>query len=256
MKSNPAVQSSDCYHTIPPPAFAYMIPAFLAASALSDTTELLRQVLLPLPFTCISSQLIYCRVLTITVIMVFPCVASQYFSSCVFSTPRQPIIAQFIYICMKQIDKFALRFFAVVLIALMLCVLCGCRTKTVYVPVRSSSTITEVRRDSLVYVHLPALRDSVSASDTLSILENSYASSIALWSGNHLSHSLSVKAAQVPVSVQYVERFRTDSIAVPYPVERVVEKNVLRWWQKALMYMGALLLIYLIVKVGGRCFGQ
>ena len=157
---------------------------------------------------------------------------------------------------MKKIDKFALRFFAVALLVLMLCVLCGCQTKTVYVPVRSSSTLTEVRRDSLVYVHLPALRDSVSVPDTLSILTNSYASSIALWSGNRLSHSLTVRAAQVPVSVEYVERFRTDSIAVPYPVERVVEKNVLRWWQKALMYAGALLLICLIVRVGGRYFGR
>jgi len=155
---------------------------------------------------------------------------------------------------MKQIDKLTLRFFTAALFALVLCVLCGCRTKTVYVPVRSSSTLTEVRRDSLVYVHLPALRDSVSASDTLSILENSYASSVALWSGNHLSHSLSVKAVQVPVRVEYVERFRTDSIAVPYPVERIIEKNVLRWWQKALMYAGVSLFIYLIVRLGGRCF--
>ena len=155
---------------------------------------------------------------------------------------------------MKKIDKLSLRFFAAVLFASMLCVLCGCQAKTVYVPVRSSSTQTEVRRDSLVYVHLPASRDSVSASDTLSILENSYASSIAMWSGSRLSHSLTVKAAQVPVSVQYVERFRTDSIAVPYPVERVVEKNMLRWWQKILMYAGVLLFIYLIVRVGGRYF--
>ena len=204
----------------------------------------------------LAAALVLTRTTTTTALLVFPCVASQYFSSCVFSTPRQSIIARFIYTCMKQIDKFALRFFAAVLIVLMLCVLCGCQAQTVYVPVRSSSTQTEVRRDILVYVHLPALRDSVSASDTLSILENSYASSVAVWSGNRLSHSLTVKATQVPVRVEYVERFRTDSIAVPYPVERVVEKNVLRWWQKALMYTGVLLLIYLIVMVGGRCFGQ
>ena len=157
---------------------------------------------------------------------------------------------------MKKIDKLTLRFFAVALLALMLCVLCGCQAKTAYVPVRSSSTLIEVRRDSLVYVALPALRDSVLVSDTLSFLENSYASSVALWSGNRLSHSLTVKAAQVPVRVEYIERLRTDSIAVPYPVERIVEKNVLRWWQKALMYVGALLLICLIVRVGGRYFGQ
>ena len=128
----------------------------------------------------------------------------------------------------------------------------GCSTKTVYVPVHSSSSVTELRRDTLVEVRLQPFRDSISTPDTFSILENRYAKSVALWSGHRLSHTLVIKGVPVPVKVEYIERFRTDSIAVPYPVERIVEKNILRWWQKVLMYAGGLLFVYSSVRIGRR----
>ena len=151
---------------------------------------------------------------------------------------------------MRKTDKLTLRFFSVaVRVALCGLLLSGCGAKSVYVPVRSSYSVTELRRDTLIEVRLPPMRDSISTADTLSVLENKYASSVALWSGGRLSHSLITREVSIPVRVEYIERFRTDSIAVPYPVEHVVEKNVLRWWQKILMYAGAVLVVYLAVRV-------
>ena len=141
----------------------------------------------------------------------------------------------------------------IIVLFVLLCIfLPGCRTKTAYVPVHSSSVVSELRRDTLVEVRLPLLRDSISTTDTLSFLENKYASSIAFWSNNRLLHSLVVKEVSVPIKIEYIERFRTDSISVPYPVEHIVEKNVLRWWQKVLMCAGGLLFTYFIIRVGKR----
>ena len=41
---------------------------------------------------------------------------------------------------------------------------------------------------------------------------------------------------------------KTDSVPVPYPVERLVEKP-LHWWQKALMWMGGLLIVIFCIWV-------
>ena len=154
---------------------------------------------------------------------------------------------RFIYTCMRKI----VRFHILVTITLSL-FLPGCGTKSIYVPVRSASFVTETRRDTLIEVRLQPMRDSVTTLDTLNILENKYASSVALWSGGRLSHSLAMKEVPIPVKVEYIERLRTDSIAVPYPIERVVERNILRWWQKILMYAGGSIFAYLIVRVGKR----
>ena len=151
----------------------------------------------------------------------------------------------FIYTCMRNTIQFYILAAVILLLSLS-----GCRTKSIYVPIRSSSSVTESRRDTFVEARLQPMRDSVITFDSLSVLENMYASSVALWSGGRLSHSLVVKEVPIPVRVEYVERFRTDSIAIPYPVERVVEKNILRWWQKILMYAGGLLFIYWGVRVG------
>lgn len=131
--------------------------------------------------------------------------------------------------------------------------LTGCRTKTVYVPVHSVTTVTETVRDTVIDVQLVPYKDSVTVRDTVSRLENPYASSVAVWSEGTLSHSLSVKDISVPVKTEYREIVRTDSIRVPYPVDKIIEKNVLRWWQSALMWAGGsvllLIIIFLIRKI-------
>lgn len=56
---------------------------------------------------------------------------------------------------------------------------------------------------------------------------------------------------------KYVEKLRydtiyqskTDSILVPYPVEKLVEKS-LSWWQRTQMYAGDVLLIGLLILLG------
>ena len=132
----------------------------------------------------------------------------------------------------------------VILIVVLLAILyfvTGC-TKTVYVPVQSTRTVTEIIRDTTVQVQLQAIRDSATVADTLSRLENKYAYSDAIWSRGMLSHSLGIKPVDIPIEIQHKEIIRTDSIQIPYPVE--VEKIVyrVRWWQQALMWLGVALL--------------
>jgi hypothetical protein len=108
--------------------------------------------------------------------------------------------------------------------------LIGCRT--VYVPVESVHTVTQIVRDTIVQVELITFRDSVSIPDTLSRLENKYAVSYALWSGRRLNHSLSIKDVQIPIRIQYVDITRTDSVQVPYPVEKIVREKYVTDWQR------------------------
>ena len=127
--------------------------------------------------------------------------------------------------------------------------LTGCRAKTVYIPVHSATTVTELKHDTIVEIQLAPFRDSVVVSDTISRLENRYAHSEAIWLSGRLSHSLKIKDMQIPVKIQYLETIRTDSIQVAYPVE--VEKVVyrLKWWQETLMWAGVVLLIVTGVKL-------
>lgn len=111
--------------------------------------------------------------------------------------------------------------------------LIGCgTTKTVYVPVSSVHTEYQTIHDTIVNVKLDVLRDSVVTKDTLSILNNKYAISIARWSNGTLFHSLRSKDVQIPVNVQYTDKLVIDSIPVPYKVEVPKQVNILTAWQK------------------------
>jgi len=141
-----------------------------------------------------------------------------------------------------RLNKSDLTLLIILLSLLVACALSGC-AKTVYVPVQSTRTVTEIIRDTTVQVQLQTIRDSVTVADTLSRLENKYAYSSALWSNGLLSHSLGIKPVDIPIEIQYKEIIRTDSIAIPYPVpgaDKIVYRQ--KWWQTALMWLGVLAL--------------
>ena len=108
---------------------------------------------------------------------------------------------------------------------------CG-STKTVYVPINSTHTEYQTVHDTIVNTVLTPFKDSVSIKDTLSVLSNKYAKSVAEWSQGRLNHSLTIKAVIIPVKVQYVNKTVRDSVQVPYKVEVLKQVNILTAWQK------------------------
>jgi hypothetical protein len=98
----------------------------------------------------------------------------------------------------------------------------GC-SRRIYVPVERKVTETTLVRDTVVDVQVEYHRDSVATTDSLSILTNPYAISRAELADGKLLHSLTTRPdAVIPVKVQYIERYRTDSVPVPYEVEKKV----------------------------------
>ena len=138
------------------------------------------------------------------------------------------------------------------LLILLWWLLTGCKAKTIYVPVHSSTTVTETVRDTVVEVRLVPYKDSVSVRDTMSRIENVYAYSTALWRGGMLSHTLGMKEDAIKAEVQVVEVVRRDTVSVPFAVERIVEKNVLRRWQRVLIWLG----VGFVVFIGIRLFSR
>lgn len=105
------------------------------------------------------------------------------------------------------------------------CILSGCRTKIQYVPVESVRTEYQDRY----------LRDSINVYDSVYVREK--------------GDSVFVDRFQKI----YIDRFRvdsfirTDSIQVPYPVDKIVEVNKLYWYQEALMWIGVGALVILMI---------
>lgn len=93
--------------------------------------------------------------------------------------------------------------------------LAGC-TKTVYIPVESVRTEYQDRY----------LRDSVYVHDSTYIREKGDSVLIDRW------HTLYREVLKVDSFL------RTDSIQVPYPVDKIVEVNKLYWFQKMLIWIG------------------
>lgn len=103
--------------------------------------------------------------------------------------------------------------------------LCGCRARTVYVPVESVKTEYQDRfiRDSIYQ------RDSVFFAikgDTV-ILERYR----TLYKDRFLRDSI----------------FIQDTIRIPYPVDKIIEVNRLKWYQETLMWLGVIVLVVLML---------
>ena len=112
----------------------------------------------------------------------------------------------------------------------------------------SESSRVEVRTEvktvhDTAFVELPLVVERVAVLDTVSHLENAFASSSARVSGGVLEHSLETKPVRVPVRVEK-EIVQRDSIVYRDRVQTVtveVEKK-LSAWQRAKL------------RVGGVCF--
>lgn len=119
---------------------------------------------------------------------------------------------------------------SIIIVSIAMLLLAGCRTKIQYVPVESVRVEYQDRY----------LRDSINVYDSIYIREK--------------GDSVFIDRLQKI----YIDRFRvdsfirTDSIQVPYPVEKIIEVNKLHWYQETLMWIGVgalvLLMIWLIKR--------
>ena len=129
-------------------------------------------------------------------------------------------------------------------------------TRKVYVPIESTTVITETVRDTIVKVKLATYRDTITTPDTLSYLSNPYAESYARVSDGIVHHSLTSNAPEVDVKTVIVYRDKNVIKRVPYPVEKIVKvEKPLTKWQKARMTFGdisagaiLLLVVFFILK--------
>lgn len=145
---------------------------------------------------------------------------------------------------------------AVLLIIAMLMLAVGC-TRKVYVP---EERVT-VRTDT-VYSRSQTQRvDTVwRVSDTSLLIKDSVAvrtDSLNRVVGYDYYHFRDLtktddrRLITLQTMVDSLKRCKADSVAVrePYPVETVKEVNVLRWWQKILMAVGAVAIIALAFNI-------
>jgi hypothetical protein len=111
-------------------------------------------------------------------------------------------------------------FCLVILVALLLV---GCKTKERVV------TVEKVRTDT-TYI-TKHQRDSVWLHDSIHVTEKGDTIKIEKW------HTKYVEKATHDTLYQH----KTDSVPVPYPVEKLVERE-LSWWQQTRMHLGEALL--------------
>ena len=115
--------------------------------------------------------------------------------------------------------------------------------KTVYVPVNYTHYVDRVVKDTVLDIHLVPYSDSITTTDTSSVLENKYARSSASWDGK-LHHSLLVKSDPIPIRLQYIETHTIDTIQVPYKVDVIKEiPEKLNWYQRLCVYGFTVLII-------------
>ena len=142
------------------------------------------------------------------------------------------------------------------LIAVLCLIMAISCAKRIYVPVQTTTTITERLVDTVVKVQLKIYRDTITTPDTISHLSNPYAESYARLSGGMLHHSLNVNDNPIEVKVVYKNVIKTDSVQIPVEVEKLVYKEKeLNTWQKTRMRAGeiafasiGLLIVFWIAK--------
>ena len=128
--------------------------------------------------------------------------------------------------------------------------------KQIYVPVQTTTTITERLVDTVIKVNLKVYRDTVTTPDTISHLSNPYGDSWARVSGGMLHHSLNSTDKPIEVKVVYKDVIKTDSVQIPVEVEKLVYKEKeLNTWQKTRMRAGEiaigsalLFILFLVIK--------
>lgn len=115
-------------------------------------------------------------------------------------------------------------------------VLTGCTT-TKYVPVIETHTdtlrVVQHHRDS-IYLHDSTFVHEFTQGDTVRIVTE-------MW---HTQYRDRLKT-------DTVYRSKTDSVPVPYPVEKIVKvEKSLTWWQQARLHLANIILVLLAIFVG------
>lgn len=100
-------------------------------------------------------------------------------------------------------------------------------------------TVDRVRTDTVKTVR--NVRDSIYMHDSIRISEKGDTVTIERWHTRYRDRLL----------LDTIYESRTDSVPVPYPVEKLVERQ-LSWWQHTQMYAGDVLLLLLL---GGAVYG-
>ena len=118
----------------------------------------------------------------------------------------------------------------VILVALLLV---GCKTKEKVV------TVEKVRTDT-TYI-MKHQRDSVWLHDSIHVTEKGDTIRIERW------HTKYIEKATHDTLYQH----KTDSVPVPYPVEKLVERE-LSWWQQARLHLANIMLW--LLGIGGVLF--
>lgn len=104
----------------------------------------------------------------------------------------------------------------------------------------SSTRIVEVERVRTDTTYLTKqVRDSVWLHDSVLIREKGDTLWVEKW------HTKYVERLRVDTMM----RLRTDSVPVPYPVEKLVEKD-LSWWQRFRLFLGNVSLVVLLGVLG------
>ena len=125
-----------------------------------------------------------------------------------------------------------------------------------------TNTVTEtILRDTIIYVTLPA-EVVTSPGDTVyidrvtglstsrkSTLETTYASSWAQVVNGILLHELEQKESEIEQRIE--NAIRESSTHTETVKEVVKEVNVLKWWQKSLMWLGVLGVGFVVVRLAG-----
>lgn len=100
-------------------------------------------------------------------------------------------------------------------------------------------TVERVRTDTVKTVR--NVRDSIYLHDSIHVTEKGDTVTIERWHTRYQDRLL----------LDTIYESRTDSVPVPYPVEKLVERQ-LSWWQHTQMYAGDMLLLLLL---GGAVYG-
>ncbi len=108
-------------------------------------------------------------------------------------------------------------------------------------------TETVVQKDT-VFVELPAAVQERETLDTVSVLSNKYASSVASVSRGVLSHTLALAAVRQPVVVDKQIVYRDSLVYVDRVVPQMVEKE-LSFWQKLKLSIGGWTMAACIVLI-------
>lgn len=113
--------------------------------------------------------------------------------------------------------------------------LTGCKTTEVV-------TVEKVKTDTTYITKVQ--RDSIWQHDSVFIKEKGDSVLIERWHTKYINKEVH--------DTTYVAKH--DSVPVPYPVTKYVEKQ-LSWWQKTLMYAGGFFGLFIIIVIIGLLYG-